>query len=131
MPDQSPETVLLAWNPGDFPWGTLQDELAEAGANGSEAYYWSVGNRKRLSEGTRFFLIRLGSDPRGIVGSGWTASPPRVGDHWNRDRAAEGKTAMYVGVDFDVLEHTTRQESCASHQEIPSDCRGDRFERVR
>lgn len=98
------ETILLAWNPKNFPWGSFKDELAAIRRDGRARQSWSVGNRTTVRPGTRFFLIRLGSEPRGLVGSGWTTSAPFKDDHWNQDRARSGKTAQYVEIDFDVLE---------------------------
>ena len=97
------ETILLAWNPKRFPWGTLQDELAEGRQSGKAADSWSVGNRTTLEAGARF-LIRLGVEPRGWVGSGWTTSKPYQADHWDLDRAATGEQARYADIFFDVLE---------------------------
>lgn len=100
------DTILLAWNPERFPWGNLQDELAEVRRNGRATDSWSVGNRTTLESGARFFLIRLGFEPRGLVGSGWTTSEPYEDRHWDLDRAANGETARYVDIYFDVLEKT-------------------------
>ncbi|MGE0823080.1 MAG: HNH endonuclease [Candidatus Binatia bacterium] len=97
-------TILLAWNPDRFPWGNLQDELAEARRHGRTTERWSVGNRRSLDKRTRFFLIRLGTEPRGLVGSGWTTSEPYDDQHWDLDRATRGEAARYVDIAFDVLE---------------------------
>ena len=48
--------------------------------------------------------MRLGVEPRGLVGSGWTTSEPYEAPHWDPDRAAKGRSALYVEVYFDVLE---------------------------
>lgn len=106
MPKQPHETILLAWNPKQYPWGNLQDELAEVRRKGKATDSWSVGNRKNLESGTRFFMIRLGAEPRGIVGSGWTTEIPQEAPHWKLDRAAKGETAWYADIFFDVLEET-------------------------
>ncbi len=97
------ETILLAWNPERFPWGTLQDELAKVRRSGGATDRWSVGNRTTLNAGARFFLIRLGVEPRGLVGSGWTTSDPFEDRHWDLDRAESGETARYADIFFDVL----------------------------
>jgi len=98
------ETILLAWNPDRYPWGDFQDELAEIRRSGQVTDRWSVGNRTTLERGARFFLIRLGVEPRGLVGSGWTTSAPFEAAHWDLDRAARGETARYADIYFDVLE---------------------------
>jgi 5-methylcytosine-specific restriction protein A len=100
------ETILLAWNPDRYPWGDFQDELAEIRRGGQVTDRWSVGNRTTLEPGARFFLIRLGVEPRGLVGSGWTTSTPFEAPHWDLDRAEKGQIARYADIYFDVLEET-------------------------
>ena len=68
-------------------------------ANGS----WSCGNRKDLPIGSRFFLIRLGQEPKGIVGSGRTKSEPESESHWDPSLRRQGKKALYVELIFDFL----------------------------
>lgn len=97
------ETILLAWNPERFPWGDLRAELEKVKRDGRATDRWSVGNRRYLESGARFFLIRLGSEPRGIVGSGWTTSPPFDAPHWDLRRAEQGGIARYVDILFDTL----------------------------
>lgn len=100
------ETVLLAWNPRRFPWGSLEDELTQLRKGGSVTTRWSVGNRTTLSAGSRFFLIRLGVEPRGLVGSGWITSEPFEDLHWDHDRAKRGDTTRYADIYFDYLSET-------------------------
>ena len=96
-------TILLAWNPDRFPWGDLRDELEKVKRDGRVTDRWSVGNRKYLESGARFFLIRLGSEPRGLVGSGWTTSEPFDAPHWDLQMAEQGAVARYVDIYFDTL----------------------------
>lgn len=98
------ETLLLAWNPDRFPWGGLKDELSEIRRKGQVTDSWSVGNRTTLKAGSRFFLIRLGVEPRGLVGSGWTTSDSFAAPHWDPDKAAKGGTTRYADIYFDALE---------------------------
>ena len=101
-------TILLAWNPDKFPWGDLRDELEKVKRDGRTTDRWSVGNRRYLDSGTRFFLIRLGSEPRGLVGSGWTTSQPFEAPHWDIERANHGDKAQYVDIYFDTLTESPR-----------------------
>jgi len=55
-------TYLLTWNPTQW-----------AGPLGREQE-WSCGRNRRIKEGDRLFLIRQGSEPRGIVAAGWATS---------------------------------------------------------
>jgi 5-methylcytosine-specific restriction enzyme A len=64
---------------------------------------WSCGNRKDLPSGSRFFLIRLGKEPKGIIGSGQTRSEPEIDKHWDIALSRKGKQALYVDLRFDFL----------------------------
>lgn len=98
-----PDTILLAWNPNRYTWGTLQDELTEIRRSKGGNSSWSVANRKTIKAGSRFFLIRLGKEPRGLVGSGWITSEPFEGEHWDEEKSASNKTTNYANICFDVL----------------------------
>lgn len=101
--DSGRETVLLAWNPRRWTWGNLKDEISELRRKGNISDRWSIGNRKLIGSGARFFLIRLGVEPRGLVGSGWTTSEPVSASHWDVEKARHGAEARYVDVCFDTL----------------------------
>jgi 5-methylcytosine-specific restriction protein A len=101
-------TYLLAWNPLKYPWGSLEDELTQVRQDGSSWVRWSVGNSRSIERGDRLFLIRLGKEPRGIVGSGWATTAPYEAAHWDLDRAADGEVANYVDLAFDSLFETPR-----------------------
>lgn len=100
------ETYLLAWNPARFEWADLKSKAKEVIATGSAVDEWSCGSVKHIAEGSRVFLIRLGEDPRGIVGSGVTVGEVYESPHWDPDRASEGKPARRVRVRFDALFET-------------------------
>lgn len=100
------ETILLAWNPNRYSWGDFQHELAKMRKIGRVADRWSVGSRNTLQSGSRFFLIRLGVEPRGLVGSGWTTTGAYAAEHWDPEKAARGETARYADISFDVLSET-------------------------
>lgn len=67
---------LLVWNPKVWRWSRLRQNLKKFAREGSLSFSWSCGNRRTLPVGSRVFLIRLGEEPKGIVGSGWTVSEP-------------------------------------------------------
>lgn len=96
-------TILLAWNPGKFNEGELRDELRQIRQEGKESYAWSVGNSRKVKPGDRFFMIRLGKPPRGIVGSGWIISSPYEDRHWDQSRANVGESALFAQVFFEQL----------------------------
>jgi 5-methylcytosine-specific restriction protein A len=94
---------LLKWNPQNWSRGDFLafyfDYLA------GEPLNWACGGTKRIREGDRFFLLKTGVEPRGIIGAGHVTSPPAYGAHYDPEQADAGKTALYVGVHFDHLAH--------------------------
>ena len=95
---------LLAWNPENFPWNNLpglamQYRSGEQIAAHDADATWTVAN-KSVKPGDRLFLIRLGKEPKGIVGSGYSLSAPFQGQHYSGE---SGKTATYVQLKWDAL----------------------------
>ena len=96
-------TYLLTWNPARWPWNDLDEYIRVIRKNGVYSDRWSCGHSRKIVEGDRVFLIRQGREPRGIVGSGWAASPVFDDQHWDDAKRANGQRAWYILVDFDVL----------------------------
>ncbi len=65
--------------------------------------YWSCGNTKRISTGDMFFLMKLGVEPKGIIGCGYISSEPYDLPHWDAVKAAEGKTTLRTDLLFKSL----------------------------
>jgi hypothetical protein len=95
---------LLAWNPDNYPWSNLP-ALAAQFRSGEKILAqdadatWTVAN-KSVKPGDRLFLIRLGKEPKGIMGSGYSVSAPYKGPHYSGET---GKTAAYVQLKWDAL----------------------------
>src|ERR1700676_5589479 len=71
-------TYLFAWNPAEASPPSFDDEICEIARGGSVKIGWRCA-RKNLPKGSCAFLIRLGKEPRGIIGSGWTENEPAKG----------------------------------------------------
>ncbi len=97
------ETILLAWNPRKWPWSDFAEQLETAREHGSVDDRWGCGNRKRIPVGSRFFLIRLGVPPKGIMASGWTTSLPYESEEWGSDRSQRRRPYHFVDITFDRL----------------------------
>lgn len=69
-------TYLFSWNPAQKKPPSLRSYISKLQSQGTVRVPWRSGNRRQLSPGSRAFLIRLGSEPKGIVGSGWTRTKP-------------------------------------------------------
>lgn len=96
-------TFLLNWNPRRWDWLELEDEIALLREQGWLEGRWSCGVTKSIVPGDRFFLMRLGQPPKGIMGSGWIKSSPFRSLHWDDVLAAEGREALFVDIVFDSL----------------------------
>ena len=71
-------TYLFTWNPKvdqgmyDDYQNWIEGRLPSVG--------WSSGTNKSIPSGARFFLMRQGVDPKGIIGAGYTVSGWRTGE---------------------------------------------------
>lgn len=74
--DLNGRAFLFSWNPTYGTPETLLPESQEIERVGSATTTWRSGSRRTLPLNSRAFLIRLGSEPRGIVGAGWTRTEP-------------------------------------------------------
>lgn len=93
-------TFLFAWNPERWDWEDLQQSIEHLEKVGYVERRWSCGNSKSVRKGDRVFLIRLGIEPRGIMGSGYAKSSYYVAPHWD---GTENKTTNYIDIEFDIL----------------------------
>jgi len=93
-------TFLFAWNPNRWEWVDLEESIEHLETVGYVERRWSCGNSKSIKKGDRVFLIRLGKEPRGIMGSGYAKSSYYIAPHWD---GIEGKTTNYIDIEFDIL----------------------------
>jgi len=94
---------LYTWNPKKWNWSDLQEAIYRVNNNETYDMYWSCGNTKRISTGDMFFLMRLGVEPKGIIGCGYISSEPYDLLHWDEAKAAEGKTTLRTDLLFKSL----------------------------
>lgn len=92
-------TYLLVWNPKRWKWGAIDDEVKQVDKNGVCSLRWSCGNTKGIQPGDRLFLIKVGTEPKGIIGSGFAKTPVYSDRNWN---GKKGRT-NYIEVDFEIL----------------------------
>lgn len=93
------KTYLFVWNPKRWNWDTLEDDITEVNETGTCPESWSCGVNKSINEGDRAFLIRVGVEPKGIIGAGFVTSKPFRDRHWS----GENRQALYVDIDFETL----------------------------
>lgn len=98
--DKIISTYLFTWNPQKWNWTDLQESIDHLENIGYVVRRWSCGNSKNIKKGDRIFLVRLGEDPKGIMGSGYAKSSYYEAPHWD---GTQGKTANYIDIEFDIL----------------------------
>ena len=96
-------TFLLTWNPNNWPWDNLEEQVRTTAAGRPVDDHWSCGNTKRIKLGDRVFLLRQGVEPRGIMAAGWAASASYEGLHWDAERRNRGDIALHVDVRFERI----------------------------
>jgi len=99
-------TYLLTWNPKHYAWENLKEEPYDPLSR------WSVGKTKKIRIGDRFFFMRLGKEPKGIIGSGFFKSEPYDDAHW--DPRKSGEMALYADTDFDDVLLNSDEEKILS-----------------
>lgn len=93
------ETFLFAWNPNKWHWKHLDNNIKQIEQTGHAIIMWSVISHKKVQPGDRAFLMRLGVEPKGIMGSGFIVSHPFLSKHWGD----EDKLVNRVNIEFEVL----------------------------
>jgi 5-methylcytosine-specific restriction protein A len=94
------KTFLLTWNPSRWEWDSLDDDIEYLKNHGFFEGTWSTGVTKKIEVGDRIFLIRLGTEPRGILASGFALSGVYQKSHWNPEHSGP---ANYIDVRFDRI----------------------------
>lgn len=98
-PTQQMNTFLFLWNPKKWTWSTLEQDIEQVDLTGRCSQRWSCGNTKSIQVGDRIFLLKVGTEPKGIIAAGFAATSPFTERHWS----GENKNALYIDVDFEVL----------------------------
>lgn len=88
---------LFPWNPVKWPWPEIAEtvSLLKSGKKVSDS--WPCISHKKVKPGDRAFFVRVGSEPRGIFGSGYITSAPFL------SKNRKGNDIFCVKVEFDVL----------------------------
>lgn len=92
------QTYLFVWNSKPETWDSLEESVKEFNYNGDCIITWRC-NSKAIIPGERAFLIKVGTFPKGIFGSGITTS----------STLKDGDT-LYVEIKLDVLLHPLKDK---------------------
>ena len=96
-------TYLFAWNPALWSWPELPGDIRKLGRRGHVDIEWSGGRTRTIEVGSRAFLVRVGVEPKGIFGAGYTLTAPEKRAHWRPEKAAVGATTNYLTLRIDML----------------------------
>lgn len=92
---------LLTWNPKN--WSEERFSQLYADYKLDKVLRWSCGSTKKIVVGDGFYLLKQGKGATGVIGSGTVMSSPYSAAHYESDKAAVGKMALYVNVKFEYL----------------------------
>lgn len=100
---------LVGWNPKE---SSFTDERFRAEFPDGPGD-WSIGNRKAPPEpGSTFFFLRLGKEPKGIIGYGTISDEIDRRGHWRDDKYKRGQKETYVGLDFERIVNCLEDPEC-------------------
>ena len=95
---------LFAWNNEKWPWPDLEQDVKDLAETGIFVDAWSCSSHKAVREGDRAYLIKLGKDPKGIMGSGYISSEPFMGENHR------GQPRMRILINFERLLNPYKEE---------------------
>jgi 5-methylcytosine-specific restriction enzyme A len=96
-------TYLFAWNPALWSWPELPGDIRKLKRRGHVDIEWSGGRTRTIEVGSRAFLVRVGVEPRGIFGAGYTLTAPEPREHWRPEKAAQGAMTQYLHLRLETL----------------------------
>ncbi len=88
---------LLAWNPKNWDWSSFTDDRLRIANGETVTLSWTCASTQ-LCEGDTVYLMRLGSEPRGLIACGNVASEPYEEAHYEPAKAAQGDKSRYVDI---------------------------------
>jgi len=88
---------LMAWNPSNWPWESFQNDRYRIAQGENIIRRWSTSSGQP-QEGDTAYLVRLGSEPRGLIACGTIGSKVYEDRHYDPERAAKGETIQVVDI---------------------------------
>lgn len=106
-------TYLLTWNPSNWDWETLAEDRARTAKSGTSTHGWSCANTK-AAVGDQVYLLKTGTEPRGVVAAGNIVRGSYAAPHWDPERAAKGEDTTFVDVDFTSIRDVATDDYIAA-----------------
>lgn len=110
-------TVVLMWNPAISSY-TKKDFLDGMDHFGQYGLNWSVWEHEIIKKYDRFFMVKVGEGPTGVVMSGMIMSDPYSGEDWS----GKGRKTYYVDLSISVMLHPEKAQLLTTEElmrEIP------------
>src|SRR5437879_4518469 len=89
-------TYLLTWVQENWNWESFNSDVETILKNGRHIDTWSCGTTKKISPDDRFFLVKLGKEPKGIIASGWVRTS--TVNYYERDSQAREVCINHFGL---------------------------------
>ena len=96
-------TYLLLWKPKQYNWQRLPYLVHLSEQGWPVPHDWCCQNTTRIRDGDRFFMLRHGVEPSGIMGSGVVISPKPYPGKKDSSKGRGRKRGLFIDVSFDVL----------------------------
>ena len=95
---------LLTWNENNWDWEKYEEWCA--GTKIGKIYHesWRCSS-KQPAVGDHFFLLKTGTNPKGIIAHGHITETSYEASHYDYEKAQLGITVSYVGIEFDLIQN--------------------------
>lgn len=93
---------LLSWNPTRWDWIDYEDACEDTKYGETYPIDWACIS-KQPAIGDEIFLIKLGPEPRGIIGHGYVTEESHTAGHFDWEKEEKGDQSKYIGVEFNRI----------------------------
>lgn len=98
-------TYLLTWNPASWDWKNYKSDCISSQAGNRIEIEWTCAS-KQPKIGDEVYLMKTGDQPRGIMAHGYVIKESYEAPHYDPKKAAEGKMASHIEVEYDWVVDT-------------------------
>ena len=99
-PTPNAKIWLITWNKNNWNWQNFEEICEGTKAGQTFVESWACAN-SNPQIGDEVFLIKLGDQPRCLIGHGTVKRAQYEKDHYDPAKAAEGKREKAIDVEFD------------------------------
>ncbi|NLG05862.1 MAG: hypothetical protein GX567_18865, partial [Clostridia bacterium] len=111
---------LLTWNVNNRHWEGFSEKCAATKAGQTVSEMWTCSSTDPRI-GDEVFLIKLGDQPRCLIGHGRVIKESYAKEHYDPEKATEGKVSDHIDVEFDRLIDYEKEEYI-SQDELKAKC---------